>query len=250
MFSCLYPYIMNRLPSIDQNYLPPSQLRLPFSAKAKVAIEEGYFYSQQERKFHGLAKHFGVDFGALLGTEVYAARDGYILQSKHLDFVEQPSSQATIGYGLGNFAMELCFADNGNPFYVSYGHLDSVEESIPYYEPTWAADDSCDPVILYQSVESFMFQCRRVKMGDIIGRVGASGLAKAKGNKYSWDEPHLHFEAFFRKDPQFSKDPTLRFDPFGIYKTKHAYRGALKKALAPHDLWQRDQNGHCLYAAQ
>lgn len=231
---------------IDDSYLPASQLKLPFRSGTDVEITEGYFYSSEEAAIHGLQKHFGIDFAAPFGTSVYAVRDGFVLQSKHIAYLKCPDGQER-GYGLGNFVAQLCFADNGNPFYVIYGHLNTVDDAVPYFEPKWE-NDECDPTVLYQAHDQFQVLSTRVKVGDIIGTVGQSGLAASRGSQESWDEPHLHFEVFFRSLPSFFKDPKRRFDPFGLYSTQSAYRKSLKEKLSHSDLWQRDRLGSVLYA--
>jgi murein DD-endopeptidase MepM/ murein hydrolase activator NlpD len=237
--------------NIDRDYLPPAQIALPFSAKSKPAlvIEEGYLYSEHEKAIHGLLRHYGIDFGLPLGTPVFASRDGYVLQSEHIDFTDAVEGRPSVGFGLGNFVAQLCFADNGNPFYLTYAHLSKVEGAIPRFDPKWEGDGSCDPVVLYQDIADFQAKCRKISRGELIGAVGVSGLAKAKGNLESWDDPHLHMECFTRIPPHFSKDPTRRLDPFDLYQEVAAYRGALKRALGKHDLWMRDETGACLYAA-
>lgn len=233
---------------IDHEYLPEAQIVLPFSKRTPPVIEEGYLYSPAETQIHGIKNHYGIDFGLPLGTPVYAARDGFVLQSQHYDFTDPVDGRDSVGYGLGNFVAQLCFADNGNPFYLTYAHLSAVALAIPAYEPQWEADGTCDPVVLYQDVADFQKQCRQICRGELIGAIGVTGLAKSKGSAESWDDPHLHMECFMRKSPNFSKDPAKRFDPFGLYQDVSVYRDALKRSLSKPDLWIRDQAGTCLYA--
>lgn len=233
---------------IDHDYISSVKLRLPFREGQLVSVSEGYFYSSAEKRIHGLEKHYGVDFAASVGTPVYASHDGFALQSRHEGFVDCPDG-ATRGYGLGKFVAELCFTRSGDPFYVTYAHLSAVDGSIPFVEPKWDGDE-CDPTVLYQDHQVFQALCTQVRVGDLIGHVGQSGLAASRGSTESWDEPHLHSELFARSAPEFSKNPKHRFDSFGLYAEHDAYRDVLRKRLSERDLWERNPDGSCIYAAK
>jgi hypothetical protein len=106
--------------------------------------------------------HSGVDIGVVVGTAVYAARQGTIAYAGY-----------NRGSGYGNFVV----IDHGNGIYSAYAHLDSL--SMVNADGTVRALSSGDPVT-----------------SDTI--IGLSGRTTGYGTSSATDPrslpPHLHFE--------------------------------------------------------
>lgn len=210
----------------------------PFAAKTKFQITEGWIYSKQENKIHGFEIHRGLDFACRRGTPVLAPADGFAFSSFSLSYAGKKDgtivwlrSEARlykgkfVGFGLGNF---IQIYHPRQRLYTSFGHLENVAESLPYFEPTAEGDGWKPKIIFYPEI---IKSGKKVKRGEIIGYVGDSGISwgykerpgfRPDPKKYpSWDETHTHFEIFSRDE---SGKKEFRYDPFGIYGGLDEYK--------------------------
>jgi hypothetical protein len=202
--------------------------------RGKHCITEGWDYSEQENKIHGLSFHGGIDFSQPRNSPVYAAASGWAIASYSSNpFFDVKTGKPrryrgkVVGMGLGNFVQiyhpvaKRC---------TQYGHLGKVADGIPFAKPRKLDDGRLIPVGHKIKPADFKRYPKAfwVKRGEIIGYIGDSGLtlgykdypARPDPNKYpSWDETHLHFEEFIRN----SRGLKQRRDPFDIYATSDKY---------------------------
>lgn len=84
---------------------PPESFRIPFASNAKVEVSQGPYgrFSHQ---------YPAMDFAAVEGTPVLAAKSGKVIRANYLD-------------GIGNNVV----IDHGNKQYTKYGHLSKINVS-------------------------------------------------------------------------------------------------------------------------
>lgn len=114
-------------------------LRLPI--RDTYQLNEGYIYSQEERKVHGWHIHGGLDFDCEFGTSVYAAASGYAVSTYHR-FVDKNKNGSIrlykgkpLGMGFGYMIQIYHFPEitrSGVPRITQYGHLSHI---IPEIKP-------------------------------------------------------------------------------------------------------------------
>jgi len=264
-FTRLERYKTHHFPVVEgnQQVLPIPYLTLPFrkaDTNKTYDITEGWMYSEGEKAIHGFAEHNGVDFALPYGTPVVAPADGYAMSSYHTfwilndDGTKRTYQGKPIRFGLGYFVQMYIPSVNR---YIQMAHLSDVDAAIPFSLPIASGDDWV-PTNHTLSVNDLKnsTQYVQVKKGQVIGRVGFSGLAwdyeeYSSGSarpvaidpnvKKSWDEPHIHFEDFWRD--QTTGQKVANRDPYGIYGTTLDYptpdrRGTIM--ISP--LWLRGEH--------
>lgn len=226
-----------------------SKRYLSLPVRGKYKITEGWLYSEQEKKIHGLEFHGGVDFAQPRNSPVYAAASGWAIASYSSNpFHDQKTGKSRryrgkiVGMGLGNF-VQIYHPDAKR--FTQYGHLGKVTENIPFTKPRKLKDGRLIPVghkVKPRDLKSYL-KAVWVKRGEVIGYVGDSGLTlgykdypeRPNPKKYpSWDETHLHFEEFVRN----SRGLKQRHDPFDVYSSyeKYSWPGH-KKFVGKNQLW-------------
>lgn len=254
---------------------PKAYLTLPFSKNdaANIKITEGWLYSYDEFKIHGMTVHAAVDFNAPYGTAVYAPVDGYAMSS-YLSLPIKINKKAVtyqnkeIHYGFGLFVR--MYVPEMKRF-LDLGHLSQIDEAIPFSEPKYDEDEMAwnptnekVPMTEVATHSAWL----KVTKGDLLGKVGTSGLAWGYDdfeNKpqrkimydpkthQSWDEPHLHFEEFSQiQNPQEDEEKgqkTAPRDILGIYSYKKEYPSINQKLdQRLKSLILTDSDGRMLFA--
>jgi murein DD-endopeptidase MepM/ murein hydrolase activator NlpD len=142
--------------------------------------EISYYYPYASRADGSYPIHTGVEFVNPLGTEVLAAGDGTIVVAGTDDV--QVYGARTKFYGQ-LIILELDQRLYDRPIYVLYGHLSEIG----------------------------VHEGQRVQRGEVIGRVGATGIAEG---------PHLHLEVRYgQNDYRATVNPLLWLPPFDGYGT-------------------------------
>lgn len=127
-----------------------------------------------------LRPHHGVEFVLPFGSGVYAAATGTVVVAG--DDLSTAFGEHTNFYG-NLVVIEHESSYKGQPVYTLYGHLSQVEVAVGQH----------------------------VKAGQIVGLVGASGIA---------DGPHLHFEVRVGRNAySATRNPTLWLYPFEDHGT-------------------------------
>lgn len=201
-------------------------LSLPIRGNYKIT--EGWFYSEQEKKIHGLSFHGGVDFAQSRGSKVLAAADGWAIASYSSNpFYDERTGELRrhrgkiVGMSLGNFVQ--IYHPNVKRF-TQYGHLQQISEKIPFAKPRLLDDGRLIPIGHKLKPGDYRKYSKAVwvKRGEVIGHVGDSGLTWGYKDyperpdpkmHPSWDETHLHFEEFIRN----AHGAKRRRDPFDVY---------------------------------
>jgi murein DD-endopeptidase MepM/ murein hydrolase activator NlpD len=195
-------------------------LTLPFRPGTRIRITEGWCYSTQEKKIHGITKHGGVDFAAVYGTPVVASIGGYAIGTYEVhQLTGRTYKGKTIDYGYGRVVLVW------TPKYhvvTIYAHLSKIEPKLHYFKPEsiegiWRAN------ALNWSPTQLASAGTRVKRGELLGLTGVSGLGlgfrespkRQPTPAQSWDEPHLHLEVYVHG---------FEVDPFDVYSTFGKYR--------------------------
>jgi murein DD-endopeptidase MepM/ murein hydrolase activator NlpD len=216
-------------------------------------ISEGWDYDA-ELPFHpDIPRHFAVDFRVPRGTPVYAAADGFAVQSFqtfYLDKLDQPGvhewrKNRRLGFGIGHF-IQIWHPEQ--QVFTSYCHLDRVAGIIPYVPPVEEHPGLFNPTVVYQPLEEVLRVSKPVQRGQLIGYVGDTGLSMDYEEKPelprnpslfpSWDLPHLHFEVYTRNAAGRKE---FRWDPYGIYGKTPDY--ASGKPATDGNLWLLDSQG-------
>jgi hypothetical protein len=122
-------------------FIPYLQLSIKSS---EYRINEGYIYSQEERKIHGFHIHGGVDFDCSFGTPVLAAASGLAVATYHRFVLRNTDGSLRLyngkplGFGFGY--MVQIYHDNkitlgtGNRI-TQYGHLSQITDILPKFLP-------------------------------------------------------------------------------------------------------------------
>jgi murein DD-endopeptidase MepM/ murein hydrolase activator NlpD len=226
-------------------------LAIPFRKGTKFQITEGWLYSKQERDIHGHEMHCGIDFAVPRGTPVLTAADGYALSSYHRDYDGKYQGKR-VGFGLGHF-VQMWLPDE--QLFLQYGHLEKVADIVPYYPPS-KVGEALEPRVVYHGPQDLDLSLMKpIKRGEVIGFVGDSGLSWGyletpesrpdPSANPSWDEVHLHFEAF-RRNEDGQKDEW--WDPYGVYGDVRLYQSDLQDHIKAEPLWLTDADGQFLYA--
>ncbi len=208
-----------------------------FASDFELDIGSGYNYDHAHNSndaIHGVEQHKAIDFGAPIGTPIYAPADGLALAtySEFLlgekddvnAFIPRRYKGKKVYFGSG-LIIQIW---HGRGRYTQYAHLHKVSPNIPYYKPI-VDKDSGDlrPAHLRDVVSEYGkgTKATKVKRGELIGYTGVTGIGWGKrcyedwstGKKYTYyDDPHLHFMVFGRRLSR-SRNPVAIWDPFGIY---------------------------------
>lgn len=241
-------------------------LTLPFGKDAPIEITEGWYYTEEEHQIHGGTEHRGIDFATPYGAEVFAPCDGLAVRSYSLGYVEDESSpdgyryyqEKLVGCGLGHF-VQIFHPKTG--LFVVLGHLSWTPPEIHMLWPE-RVDLSGIPYIewwppqrLFSARMSRVIS-RNIRKGDLIGRVGDSGLAwgyqesptlRPDCEEFpSWDEPHVHFRVC-RRDEEGNR--TDHFDPYNLYaKNVRVYQDL--STLPEGNLWLPNEHNLPRFAVE
>lgn len=242
----------------DFHHDPVPYLTLPFKPGVNYEVTEGWIYSDEELAIHGGNPiHGGVDLHAPYGTEVVSPVDGYAMSSYHTEWIREgrdPKEEVKddneeykkpiklyqgkpMREGLGYFI--YIYVPIVNRF-IELGHLSDIDPAIPFSPPVYnPKTDGWDPTNYQFMISQIDINTNivPVKKGQVIGKVGFSGLALGDSDKESWDEPHIHFEEFYIDQETGQKG--WQRDPYALYDTFERYNIG-KMGLSP--LWLLDQN--------
>lgn len=238
-------------PIIEGKEVPADPyLTLPFresDVKSGYDITEGWIYSQEEQAIHGFIDHNAVDIAGPYGTLVTAPSDGFAMSSYHTFWLKDNSGRTKtyqgkpLRFGLGYFVQ--MYIPSVNRF-IQMAHLSDIDPSIPFSVPVANGDDwsPTNHTLKVTDIRNHP-QIVEVKRGMPLGKIGFSGLAfgyedysagvqrpvKIDPNiQKSWDEPHVHFEEFWRDQNTGQK---IQRDPYGIYSTARDYPTLTRKGL-------------------
>ncbi len=252
------PYLT--LPFRKEDLIEAAQTDSDFNRRRLYDITEGWMYSAAERAIHGYKVHAGVDYYTPYGTPVAAPCDGYAVSS-YFSFPltdEQGKPKIyqgkSIAFGLGYFVQ--VYNPELNRFVVM-GHLSDIAGQVPYSKPvfsegTWTPVNHNLPIAAFHENPAVV----PVKRGDIIGKVGFSGLRWGY-EEYregadrpivldpkiykSYDEPHVHFDEYWRHQ-ESGKKGWMR-DPYDRYSTARNYpTPTRRRSIGPEPLLYLDEN--------
>ncbi len=205
-------------------------LILPVPNAKTATVSEGFYY-HDETAITGQTYHGAVDISAPEGTPVICPCSGIARASFQTLGPITNDQKALVLYNgkqihsAAGFCLQIeC---DEQPVLVLLGHLKEVRKDL-YREPEKVGDLFKPTPIL---VQTFGGDGVRVRAGEVVGRVGVSGLGYFQETpehtataKESWDEPHVHFWCGLRgADGRRATD----FDVFGWYGStaEFPYRG-------------------------
>lgn len=231
-------------PVIEGQYVYPTPyLTLPFrktDTNGQYDITEGWIYSEFEQSVHGFEAHNGIDFALPYGTPIVAPADGYAMSSYHTFWLRNDDGSIRtyqgkpLRFGLGYFVQMYIPSVNR---YIQMAHMSDIDPAVPFSLPIanegdWVPTNHTLAVPDLKNSPQYV----QVKKGDVLGKVGYSGLAWGyedyssgsarpvaidPATQKSWDEPHIHFEDFWRD--QTAGQKLANRDPYGIYSTYQDY---------------------------
>ncbi|MDO8452281.1 MAG: hypothetical protein Q7S79_00860 [bacterium] len=215
-------------------------LTLPFLSNiGSYQITEGWMYSRAEKAIHRGRVHGGIDFHVPYGTVVVAPCNGLAISSYHSFPILEKNGQTKklkgkqVYFGLGYF-IQIYVPQEAR--FIQLGHLSEIDNSVPFSIPAlkkgvWTPTNHT----LKQKEMVGSLIVVKVKRGQILGKVGFSGLRWGyndyeQGSKrptflntvkyQSYDEPHVHFEEM-RRDETGKKG--WQRDPYDIYLSAGNY---------------------------
>lgn len=237
-----------------------------FNAKRLYDVTEGSFYSRAETKIHGYKIHGGIDYHAPYGTPLVAPCDGLAMASYHsfqlTDEQDKPRmlDGKEIYFGLGYFVQ--IYHPETNRFVV-LGHMSDVDPAIPFSLPVFDEGD-WNPTNHTLRIEELGSHPAvvNVQRGQEVGKLGFSGLRHGYADYRegeirpvqidptklkSYDEPHVHFEEYFRDQTNGRK--RAQRDPYDIYLTARNYPTPTRhRPMGPEPLFHIDENGLPIFA--
>ncbi len=248
-----------------------------FDDAVQPFIAAGFYYQDVEVAMHGVKSHRAIDFNVPRGTTVYAPADGWYVatfgerlltddkgQPKHISakHAETVNNSSDLTYPTAKQPWPAYFGSytiqgwHGQGRYTQYGHMDWVNEEIPYFAPLRAtsdldldrsrfirqelAEDLLFHPVLRANLKEYKSQAAFLQQGQILGVSGATGIG---WNETSYDRaemaedgrpdfrqaaythydaPYLHFMVFGRR---YGTSRAVKdfWDPFGIYGTVAEY---------------------------
>ena len=179
--------------------------KFPDSAKCRK-IDDGYAKNYTSVRTHE-SYHGGIDIPAPYGTPMIAAANGTVVAKYDAD-------NSARGYEI---ILRHSPEDTGLPYwtYTQYTHFDKM--------PTWEIG-------------------QQVKMGEVLGPTGNSGLDPIRGGQSTKRRPAIHFAVFYTKNDQFAEIRKRNttyiipvgfrwMDPVAFYRKGEPYDSASMKAL-------------------
>jgi murein DD-endopeptidase MepM/ murein hydrolase activator NlpD len=238
-----------------------------FSSRRLYDVTEGSFYTKAETRIHGIRVHGGVDYHAPYGTPIVAPCDGFVLPASYHSFPltdERDRPRMLDGkelyFGLGYFVQ--IYNPEVNRFVV-LGHLSDIAKGISFSPPIFD-EGSWNPTNHTLKIEELKDHPAvvSVKQGDEVGRLGFSGLRYGYEDYYagekrpvqidptkqvSYDEPHVHFEEYFRDQTNGRKG--WQRDPYDIYLTARNYpTPTRRRPMGPEPLFHIGKDGLPVFA--
>lgn len=205
-------------------------LILPVPDVKKAAVTEGFYY-YEETAITGQTYHGAVDISAPEGSPVVCPCSGTARASFQTLGPITNDQKAPVLYNgkqihsAAGFCLQIeC---DEQPVLVLLGHMKEVRKDL-YRQPEKVGDLFKPTPILAQTFGGVGV---RVKAGEVVGKVGVSGLGYFQETpehtataKESWDEPHVHFWCGWR-GPDGRRATDL--DVFGWYGTtaEFPYKG-------------------------
>lgn len=196
----------------------------PICYEDNPSVEEGWLYSEERNKIHGLKCHRASDFKVPYGTEVRAMADGWCLAS----FESLPADNLRgKKIGMGGGLLVVCW-NYDLQIFMQYLHLSGLGPNIPYYTPDGQIVEGLQtytPTIIRKPADKFVVNAVFIEEGELIGYVGVSGLSedandppsKSPDPVNSWDGPHLHVQIHGDRDSKGNKNPDTIYDMFNLY---------------------------------
>lgn len=232
-------------PLIEGKEIPAvPYLTIPFRqndpAVQAYDISEGWLYSPAEKKIHSQTNHCGLDFDVPYGTLIVAPTDGWVISSYYRCWLRNKNNEIRQYQGKPICSSLGLFVQVYIPTiqrYLQLAHFSEIDPAIPFSPPVLEKDDflptnhNLNPKDLPHHSQSIF-----IKKGQILGRVGVSGLTWGQTNEYqlvngrpliadpekspSWDTPHVHLEEFWRDS---TGQKRWQRDPYGIYSLYKDY---------------------------
>ena len=175
-----------------------------FPADAVCHSIDDYFAMDYTFKRKRTAYHGGIDLPARWGTPMIAAAAGTVVGK----FIGERSKRGI------EIVIRHAPEDTGLPvwIYTGYGHLDKLPD---------------------------LEVGHRVRLGELIGPTGNSGVSGKSGKKKSKRRPGIHFSAFFSKNREFAIHRGVVIpknghwmDPIALYRQRLPVDSRSMKALA------------------
>lgn len=150
-------------------------LRLPFRGR-NFFVEEGWYYSNEERHIHRYRKHWGIDFRLKRGTPILAAHAGFALASyQHHVRTWRGDTLVYQGKPVGfGFGYHVVIWQPERKRGTLYAHLEQPHRGLPLIKPqgTWP---KLRAKLIDLSPAGYARLGKWVRSGEVIGWCGDSG---------------------------------------------------------------------------
>lgn len=258
----------------------PPKIYFPYSKSEikKWNASQGWKYDKNELEITGLNEndHHGVDIVTEpKAPRVLAPMAGYAtvtfqklpMQDKQNNLPYRTykgiPNEDPLTWGFGIF---VTITDEQG-WSVQLAHLNEVSDNIPFANPTKDTHPEIyNPRDHNLTVEELKQPGKSIKVnvGDVIGRVGNSGLARGWGqNEYkpgdkkispgfnSWDIEHLHIELFKRSNRGKVEPEKFWLDVFDLYTfAEHYPSSENSKVFGPKNHFMFGKNGDIAFAGK